>query len=1640
MSSTPEREHLYQAFLTDLPRAFERQTNKSRDKIAIRSDIVTMTYAQLNEAAECIAERIKNSGLKSGELVALYLDRSPEFVVAFLAVLKIGGVVLPLDLLHPTKFISRILENAQPRLVLYSSSSCNFSRVPTIDISGICVDLMASSIPPMLHFSFSETVDINDAAYVLYTSGTKGEPKGVVGTHRPVANFLRWYRKMFPDCGTAFSLSSGLCCDPILRDMFVPLTIGATLYVPSSKTLRSSGYASWIDQNAITTLHLTPQLGRLIMNSCATEGRLLNAVRYLFFGGDVLDTKLLALTRRVCPNAKIVNCYGTTETPQVVAAYLIPEDFNDETIPIGHPIDGFEITLRHDKTNGEIIKSGEILVHSEFLSEGYLNDHALTAERFVVGQSNNPTQVRTYQTGDIARQLEDGRFIFLGRKDNQIKVRGQRIEVQGVRQVLLTHPSIDNAHLAVVKNGEKEEFVCYYQCTSSYLSAAEISEYLSERVPQAMVPSSWIEVNSFPMTPSGKVDYARLPKSERPSNQRRLSRNKLEVELLKLWRRVLNRTDIGVNDSFFDLGGDSLTGMELISLVQSKIGEIVYILTLYEAPTVARFAQRLSQNYPDITRAKYKVTSPSVRITPLLTTAKKREFDRLCCPEPRAHYPAMNADERPQANFILGAPRSGTTLLRVILNGHSEIFAPPTLYMLQFASLRERVNTFSGPHAFWKEGAVTALMQAGDGSLEAAIGHMEKMETENATVLEFYHELNRMIGDRLLIDNTANYAISLPLLRGIERSFRSPRYIYLVRHPGAAIYSFTKASLDQLFYSRLPDLRGIDPKPFTARELAELVWLKSNSNVQEFLSDVSADRKWTVRYEDLVSDPGCVTKSICGFLGVEFQPEMLDVYDDSNKRMTRGVGKSLMMGDPKFHQHRSISQTSVNTWRNHLAEEQIDHATWQLAHTVGYDGPSKRMVTIQPLDSAVSLANVNTGSKTCLLPDKPQKKGLYQLPPRAFGLVDGAVPRIALNEIESQVAEIWADVLGRRPTNGKDHFFDLGGTFLGARQTVDRLERILGESLPVTALLEHPRLGQFTDFLRRNYPTLGRQDKEPMPLEREEERVHSATCECEQVHGLLDKSTAGAMQRNETQNSRTVFVLSPPHSGSIQLAAMLLGHPKLFVPPELRLLHHQRLKDWDRVYRGGLSFHRDGLLAVLIELWRISLVEAERLVDGWLDNERSMPWVIKKILGCLRGRILVDTTSDYALKPNSLARMTEWFEKAFFIHLIRNPVATIYSFEGSRLDQLGRQADGLSRREIGERQWLDSHSNILNLLAGVSSERQYALSYEALVSHPETVMRELCERLELDFDEVLLHLYCDNATSMTKTVRPDSKGIENPNDPSHHRIDPTTVHRWLGAIAPSELSDRSWAMAQRLEARLARDRQTQMRPTAYANETPIPTVIERISLMIRQWHGERDTADSLLVGRNLSGSKIPLYWCFQGEREFRMLAEALGEDQPLFAMRSGHEAMEKTERQERKLAQHYVQEIRRLDPKGPYRIGGNCQSARIAFEIAHALLNVGSEVDLLLLMEQVIPRPYPGQVALLFGARSTRHNPYFSHHMPDLIWRKNYGSYTIDIIDGDHGQFFDPGNVGALAQCVRVRLAEVTVCSRIRVNTITKVV
>ncbi|MDX1999822.1 MAG: condensation domain-containing protein, partial [Thermoanaerobaculia bacterium] len=619
--------------------------------------------------------------------------------------------------------------------------------------------------------------------------------------------------------------------------------------------------------------------------------------------------------------------------------------------------------------------AGELLIGGIQVGRGYHGRPALTAEKFIPDPFATEPGARLYRTGALARWVSPpdtpaavgadqrvrpsdagndaavgaaprgrplrGHVEYLGRIDFQVKIRGFRIELGEIESALAAQPGVREAVVTVRTVGGGPALVAYLTATVDELDTAALRAALAARLPEYMVPAHFLVLPEMPLNPSGKVDRKQLPAPEVRAGaaERVAPRTPLEAHLVGLFSSRLGGAELGVHDDFFALGGNSIGGALLVNQLQDELGEIVHVVTLFEASTPARLAEFLEREYP---AAVAKLVGQVGRELPTGALAEGiSESDVLAIQATLAPLVARPVTRRNgRALFVLGPPRSGTTLLRVMLAGHPRLFAPPELELLGFDTLAERRAAFPGPDAFRLEGLTRAVMELLGVDGAEATRQLDALEAEGLTVHELYGRLETWLDGRLLVDKTPTYGWDPATLARAEESFVDARYLHLVRHPYGTIRSFEEARIDQIFYRR--------EHPYSRRQLAEILWQLAHRNILRFLATIPPERRLTVHFEALVREPEAQLRRITDFLGLGFEPAMARPYGDPaearSRRMTDGVhAESRMLGDVKFHQHQGVDADAADAWRHHYHHDFLSEGTWQLAELLGYDPETERV-------------------------------------------------------------------------------------------------------------------------------------------------------------------------------------------------------------------------------------------------------------------------------------------------------------------------------------------------------------------------------------------------------------------------------------------------------------------------------------------------------------------------------------------------------------------------------------------------------------------------------------------------------------------------------------------------------------------------
>ncbi len=557
------------------PRIFDRFLATCRERPDARAIVHSRgawTYAEVDRASRALAhELLALPG--TDDVVALYGKRSGELVVAMLACTRAGLTFAVLDAAYPIERIQLLLGVLAPG---------RFVAIDDVELAGLAVpgSVVRFDAERMTRdHAVTEGLDAvrpDAIAYLLFTSGTTGVPKCIATSHTPLVHFIDWYARTFavePSC--RFSMLSGLGHDPVLRDIFVPLSTGAELHVPPPATvLDPVKLHGWFADSQITHTHVTPQLSRIL---CAGKrGQPLPSLRYVFSGGDVLRVKQATEIASLGPSTTVVNFYGSTETPQAMGFHVFDprtdtSEAGESVVPIGRGIDDVQVFVLGDKLE-PTDASGQIAIRTRYLSEGYRGDAGLTHAKFVANPRSTDLADRLYLTGDLGKRRPDGAVILEGRVDDQVKIRGFRVELGDVVHQLHQLPQIQEAVVLSEKLPDGEARLVAYAVGTRDTAGAR--EAMAASAPAYMVPARFVWLDAFPLLPNGKVDRGKLRGLEPAETTPAQDLDPTEAAIADHWRELLGRPSIDVDQSFVTLGGDSLSFIEASVKLEDLLGNL----------------------------------------------------------------------------------------------------------------------------------------------------------------------------------------------------------------------------------------------------------------------------------------------------------------------------------------------------------------------------------------------------------------------------------------------------------------------------------------------------------------------------------------------------------------------------------------------------------------------------------------------------------------------------------------------------------------------------------------------------------------------------------------------------------------------------------------------------------------------------------------------------------------------------------------------------------------------------------------------------------------------------------------------------------------------------------------------------------
>ncbi|MFB8083094.1 amino acid adenylation domain-containing protein [Streptomyces sp. NPDC056013] len=574
-----------------LPQLFAAQAARTPDAVAVTCGGERLTYADLDRRANRLAHRLIAEGVRPGSRVVLFLERSLEAVVAILAVVKAGAVYVPLDTRYPADRIELIVRMSGGSLFLTDRDIADLELPSDAQI----MTLTQAAVPDLPDTAPEVDVHPEQLAYAMFTSGSTGVPKGVAVTHRNITE-LAADTRFTGDAHRRVLLHSPLAFDATTYELWAPLLSGGTLVVAPPGLLDTAALASVLAAESITGLWLTVGLFRLVAEE---DPGAFAGLGEVWTGGDVVPPEAVRRVMDACPNLTVVNAYGPTETTTFATSHEIHRPFDyDGALPIGRPIDNTRLYVL-DEHLGLLPAGvqGELYIAGTGLAQGYLDRPALTAERFVADPYGPPGS-RMYRTGDLVRWSRQGEIEYLGRADQQVKLRGFRIEPGEIESALVAHDSVAQAAVIVREDrpGDKRLVAYLVGHGGTAPDPDALRAHADGLLPDYMVPSAFVALDALPLTSNGKLDRRALPEpAATPVSSGRQPRNPREEVLCGLFADVLGVPAVTIDDDFFRLGGHSLLATRLISRIRTALGAELPVPTLFENPNVAALAERLDR-------------------------------------------------------------------------------------------------------------------------------------------------------------------------------------------------------------------------------------------------------------------------------------------------------------------------------------------------------------------------------------------------------------------------------------------------------------------------------------------------------------------------------------------------------------------------------------------------------------------------------------------------------------------------------------------------------------------------------------------------------------------------------------------------------------------------------------------------------------------------------------------------------------------------------------------------------------------------------------------------------------------------------------------------------------------------------------
>ncbi len=577
--------------------------------VAVAEGNQQLTYAQLDGYANQLAHALLRGGLQTGDRVGVYMTACTPYIVAITAIMKAGGIFLPLDAAYPPVRLGSFIAEAQPRFMLtldrwYDAcvNCCGEAPAPLVLVLSCTAGTFAIREPGrhLPDMALPDTdpgvvLDGDNSNYLLFTSGSTGQPKGIEGRHKSLSHFVHWEMKQFGLGGsTKISLLAPITFDVSLRDIFVPLAAGGTICIPGEKEKQEPAhFLQWLQQEGVTLMHCVPSFLRLLMAALQDTPALCNCLqtlRHILVAGEPLYGKdVNAWKALVGPAPVLVNLYGPSETTLAKLFYTLNGgQFADgDIVPLGQPLSNTVALVVKEQMLCPVREAGEIMIKTPFMTKGYYNNAALNGEKFIQNPLHNDFADLVFRTGDLGYYDEHNNIHFAGRMDDMVKFNGNRIELAELQKTALLHPAVREAIALLRRDAAGEEQLALYVTMHQPVTVAALQQHFATCLPAYMHPAQYLLLEQFPTTPNGKVDKTALAAiAPLPVKGGEPLTDETEIAIGEVWKTLLKTNDITRETSFFQAGGSSLKAIQMIAKLYKQNGVLLNVREIMAQPTI----------------------------------------------------------------------------------------------------------------------------------------------------------------------------------------------------------------------------------------------------------------------------------------------------------------------------------------------------------------------------------------------------------------------------------------------------------------------------------------------------------------------------------------------------------------------------------------------------------------------------------------------------------------------------------------------------------------------------------------------------------------------------------------------------------------------------------------------------------------------------------------------------------------------------------------------------------------------------------------------------------------------------------------------------------------------------------------------